>query len=116
MIEFIFILLCIPILSMDHTPPLHIPEHLKDRIEVLPEQPIHRTHSAFTIHEIKQAEPGKTETRITIDELKESDGDKDKQLQVTRRWLIISHGATAIVTAIVTSGAAVGIAYAKCHG
>lgn len=77
---------------------------------------IHHTHSTKTIHETMSQEPGKTDHKIVVDELKESDGDKDHQIQTTKRMMILSHAGVAIITALITAGTTIGIAYAKCHG
>lgn len=111
--------------AMDNTPPLHIPEHLKDRIEIIPSSAgstdVRRTISSHHVHDIetftgtiKNDEGKDVVIEIKQDTLHESDND-NKTVQISKKMLVLSHGATMIITALVSAGTTVGIAYAKCH-
>jgi len=125
MIEILFVLFAIPILAMEHTPPLQIPEHLKDRIEVLPSTygstdvrrttSTHHVHDTDTFTRTTKNDAGK-DVVIEIKEDRVHDSDNDKEIQISKKILILSHGATVIITALISAGTTVGIAYAKCHG
>lgn len=109
--------------AMDNTPPLHIPEHLKDRIEIIPSSTdVRRTTSAHHVHDVEtftgtiKNDTGKDVViEIKQDKLHESDND-NKTVQISKKMLVLSHGATMIITALISAGTTVGIAYAKCHG
>jgi len=102
----LLLFLSLPLYAMEP----NVPAHLKERIETWP---VHHTHS---VTETVIAETAPNEVKITVEELKESDGDKDRVDSFTKKFVVITNGITAVVTVLITAGAGYGIAYAKCHG
>lgn len=73
------------------------------------ESNIHHTHSTKEIHTTQNAQ----ETVVTIDEMRESDGD-EVQYTISKRTLFLSNGITAIITALLGAGVTLAIKFGEC--
>lgn len=75
----------------------------------------HHSDTSITIHGTIENQQGQDmAVNINVHELRESDGEDAKQVQITKRTLILSHGATAIITAIIGAGVTIAVKYGDC--
>jgi hypothetical protein len=114
-------------IAMDYTPPANIPAHLRERVQEMEpakaessNTDIKRTSSMHRVHDvdtiigtIKNESGNDVVIEIKQDKLHESDTDESK-VNVSKRILILSHGATAFITGLVGMGITLIVKYEAC--